>query len=76
MKQISCILTILLFTSTNINSQNLEQILEKYYEAVGMEYLKNVQTIQYKGKFVNHFLEKDGKSVPDYFLYQDFVAFH
>ena len=38
-----------------------------------MEYLKKVQTIQYKGKFVNHFLEKDGKTVPDYFLYQDFV---
>jgi hypothetical protein len=73
MKNLVYILILMVFTSTNVNSQTLEQILEKYYEAVGMEYLKNVLTIQYKGKFINHFLENDGKTVPDYFLYQDFV---
>lgn len=73
MKQISYLLTILLFTSVNVNSQTLEQILEKHYEAVGMEYLKKVQTMQYKGKYINHFLKKDGAEVQDYYLNMDFI---
>lgn len=63
----------LLFTSTNVNSQNLEQILEKYYEAVGMEYLKEVQTIQYKGNYYNRFLEKMGGNLPEKLLKPEFT---
>ncbi len=63
-----------LFATTSIlNGQGLDEILEKHFKTVGMSYLKDVETIQYKGKFINHFLEKDGNTVPDYFLYQNFV---
>lgn len=60
-------------TVANINGQNLDEILEKHFKAVGMEYLKDVQTVQYKGKYINHFLKKDGKSVQDYYLNMDFI---
>ena len=60
-------------TIATINGQDLDEILEKHFKTVGMEYLKDVQTVQYKGKFINHFLEKDDKTVPDYFLYQKFL---
>ncbi len=64
---------ILFATIAIINGQDLDEILDKHFKAVGMEYLKDVQTVQYKGKFINHFLEKDDKTVPDYFLYQKFL---
>lgn len=73
MKQISRILAILLFTSINVNSQSLDQILEKHYEAVGMEYLKEVQTIRYEGHYVNHFLKKISDNIPEYLMKPDFI---
>lgn len=72
MKQISCILTILFFTSTNVNGQTIAEILKKYYEASGVENFKEVETIQYTGSMKNHFLKKISDNVPEYLFKPDF----
>ena len=73
MKQSIFILIFLFFSNIYVKSQSLEQILESHYKAVGIEFLKEVQTIQYKGKYINHFLKKDGMPVKDYYLNVDFI---
>jgi len=60
-------------TTAIINGQGLDEILEKHFEAVGMEYLKNVETIQYKGSYYNRYLEKLGNNPPEYLLKPEFV---
>jgi hypothetical protein len=44
--------------------QSLDEILEKHFEAVGMNRLAEVETIQYSGYFYNRFLEKMGSNIP------------
>lgn len=54
--------------------QSLEQILEKHYEALGAENMRNIQSIRYKGKFDNSYL-KDfvvGKNLDEKALYPEF----
>ncbi len=64
LKHAICINFLLLLTLNSVIGQSLEQILEKHFEAVGMEYLKEVQTIQYNGYYYNRFLEKMGSNIP------------
>ena len=66
-------ISLLIFAYNLANGQSLDEILEKYYKAVGMEYLKNVQTIQYKGNYYNRFLEKMGGNLPEKLLKPDFT---
>ncbi len=73
MKQNIYIFFFLCLSFNNGSSQPLEQILEEHYKAIGMEYLKEVQTIRYKGHYVNHFLKKPGKDIHEKFLKPDFV---
>ena len=63
----------LFLTITVLSGQTLDEILEKHYKAVGMEYLKDVQTIQYKGNYYNRFLEKMGGNLPEKLLKPDFT---
>lgn len=63
-----------LFVTSNIlQGQNLDEILKKHFEAVGMEYLRKVQTIQYKGNYVNHYLESFGYKIPEKLLKTKFI---
>ena len=63
-----------LFVTSNIlQGQNLDEILKKHFEAVGMEYLRKVQTIQFKGNFVLHYLESVGNKVPEKLLKPKFI---
>lgn len=57
------------------NSQTLHEILQNHYEAVGIEYLKEIQTIQYTGTFYNHFLKSNGHKVDDKFFKPDFKLY-
>lgn len=54
----------LFYLNDVVKGQNLEQILEKHYEAVGMKRLLEVETIQYSGYYYNRFLEKMGSNIP------------
>lgn len=47
-----------------IHSQTLDQILEKHYAAMGIENLKDVNTIKYYGYYKNHYLKKISKDLP------------
>lgn len=69
------IITILfLFTVTNfLLGQTLDEVLEKHYNAVGMEYLKDVQTIRYDGNYNNKFLEKISSNLPEKLIKPDFT---
>lgn len=63
-----------LFVASNIlQGQNLDGILKKHFEVVGMEYLRKVQTIQYKGNYVLHYLESVGYKVPENLLKPKFI---
>ena len=73
MKQIIIILSFLYFSNNYAKSQSLEEILDKHFEVVGIEHLKDVQTIQYKGYYYNRFLEKMGGNLPEKLLKPDFT---
>jgi len=60
-------------TSNILRGQGLDEILENHFEAVGMEYLRKVQTIQFKGNFVLHYLESVGNKVPEKLLKPKFI---
>lgn len=62
-----------LLIPTILLGQTLDEILEKHFDAVGIEYLKNVQTIQYKGYYYNRFLEKLGSNPREKLLKPDFT---
>lgn len=47
------------------HAQTLEEILNKHYKTVGLEFLNTVTTIQYKGTKVNHFLKKNSSKVEE-----------
>ena len=65
---------LLLFVTSNILlGQNPDEILKKHFDAVGMEYLRKVQTIQYKGNYVNHYLESFGYKIPEKLLKTKFI---
>lgn len=72
MKSITTILFLFL-TISNSFGQTLDEILTKHFEAVGMEALKDVETIQYKGNYYNRFLEKMGNGLPEKLLKPDFI---
>lgn len=73
MKQIIYIVFLLFFTHNSVKSQSLLQILERHYEAAGMKYLKEVESLQYKGNYVNHFLKSISKNISENLLKPDFV---
>jgi len=64
---------ILFVTSIILQGQSLDEILKKHFEAVGMEYLRKVKTIQYKGNQVLHYLENVGYKVPEDLLKPKFI---
>jgi len=67
------IILILFVTSSILEGQNLDEILKKHFDAVGMEYLRKVQTIQYKGNQVLNYLENVGYKVPEDLLKPKFI---
>lgn len=68
------IVTLFLFMSTTVLlGQTLDEVLEKHFEAVGIEHLKDVQIVQYKGYYYNRFLEKMGGDLPEKLLKPDFT---
>lgn len=67
------ILILSLISTTFLMGQTLNEVLEKHFKAVGMEHLKNVQTIQYKGNFYNRFLEKNGSNHREKLLKPEFT---
>jgi len=75
-KQIIYILIIFTSLTMQVSGQTLYEILKKHYKAVGMKYLKNVHTIQYKGYYVNHFLKKISNNVSESTMKPDFELNH
>ena len=71
--KISTTILLLFVTSNILQGQNLDEILKKHFDAVGMEYLRKVQTIQYKGNQVLHYLENVGYKVPENLLKPKFI---
>lgn len=63
---------LLIFTYNLANGQSLDEILERYYKASGVENMKKMENIQYTGTMKNHFLKKISKNVPDYLFSPDF----
>ena len=56
-KHIICLYFLLIITLNNVKGQNLEQILEKHHEAVGVKNTP-IYTIKYKGIFDNSYLKE------------------
>lgn len=71
--KISTTILFLFVTSNILQGQSLDEILKKHFEAVGIEYLTKVQTIQYKGNQVLHYLENVGYKVPEDLLKPRFI---
>jgi hypothetical protein len=66
-KKIQILLLILVFAICS-KAQSLDQILQKHYQAVGIKYLREVESIRYDGYYVNHYLKKSNDDVrPEFF---------
>ncbi len=64
LKLLISLFLLLNLSGSNIHSQTLDQILEKHYAAMGIENLKDVNSIKYYGYYKNHYLKKISKDLP------------
>lgn len=72
MKRKIQILLLILVSAFYAKAQSLDLILQKYYEAVGMQKLQKVESIRYEGYKLNHFLKKIGPNIPEKLFKPDF----
>lgn len=54
---IAAVFAIFMALSLNLQAQNLEEVLKNYYDAIGIENLKNVKTLNFTGKVVQGGME-------------------